>query len=92
MDTTRLGEGGGQLDRRRASGVLNPCVRQLKARTRRFLRGKLISGHGLFSSYEGQQGVANGQGPWEVFRDAQGFGRLDASSRAGFTSSRLPTP
>ena len=26
------------------------------------------------------------------FRDAQGFGRLDADSRAGFTSSRPPPP
>ena len=27
-----------------------------------------------------------------VFKDAQGFGRLDAGSRAGFTSSRPPPP
>ena len=27
---------------------------------------------------------------WGFFRDAQGFGRLDASSRAGSTSSRPP--
>ena len=48
--------------------------------------------HGLFSSYEGRQGAANGQDPWGLFRDAQGFGRLDAGPRAGFTSSRPPLP
>ena len=37
----------GQLDRRRPRGMLNPCARELKPRTRRFLREKLISDHGL---------------------------------------------
>ena len=32
--------------------------------------------------------MANGQDSWGFFRDAQGFGRLDAGSRAGFASSR----
>ena len=83
---TKFGEDGGQLDRRRARGVLNPCAREPKARNRGFLREKLISDHGLFSSYGGRQGAANGQDSWGFFRDAQGFGRLDAGSRAGFTS------
>ena len=34
-------------------GGLNPCARESKARTGRFLREKLISDHGHFSSYEG---------------------------------------
>ena len=51
-----------------------------------------MSDHDVFSSYEGQQGAANGQDSWDFFRDAQGFGRLDADSRAGFTSSRPPPP
>ena len=51
-----------------------------------------MSGCGLFSSYEGEQGAANGQDSWGFFRDAKGFGRLDAGSRAGFTSSRPPPP
>ena len=50
---TRFGKGEGQLDRRRARGVLNPCARESKARAGRFWRGKLV-GHGLFSSYEGK--------------------------------------
>ena len=72
---------------------LNPFTRESKARTGRFLREKLISDHhSIFSSYEGLQGAANGQYSWGFFRDAQGFGRLYAGSRAGFTSSRFPPP
>ena len=59
--STRFGEDKGQLDRRRVRGVLNPCARESKTRTGRFLRGKLISGHGLYSFYESQQGTANQQ-------------------------------
>ena len=51
-----------------------------------------MSDHGLFSSYENQQGAANGQDSWGFFREAQGFRRLDDGSRAGFTSSRPPPP
>ena len=35
----------------------------------------------------GPQGAANGQDSWGFFKDAQGFGRLDAGSRAGFEAS-----
>ena len=58
---TRFGEGGEQLDRRRARGVLNPCARESKARTGRFLREKLMSDHGHLSSYEGRKETANGK-------------------------------
>ena len=88
---TRFGEGRWQFDHRRPRGVLNPCARESKAGTGRLLREKLISDHGLFFSYEGQQGGANGQDSWGFFRVPQGFGRLDAGSRVGFTSSR-PRP
>ena len=88
-----VSECGGKLDRRRDSrAVFNPCARESKARTERFLREKLISDHGMLSSYYGEQGAANGQDSWDFFRDAQGFGRLDAGPRAGFTSSRPPPP
>ena len=40
----------------------------------------------------GPQGAANGQDSWCFFKDAQGFGRQDAGSRAGFTRSRPPPP
>ena len=48
-------EGGGQLDRRRAKGGLNPYARESKAWTGRFLREKLMSDHRHISSYEGHK-------------------------------------
>ena len=48
--------------------VLNPCARESKARTGRFLREKLISYQGLFSSYEGRRGAANEQDLLAVFQ------------------------
>ena len=89
---TRFIKSGEQLDRRRARGVLNPCTRESRSRIGRFMRETLTSDHGLFSPYEGRQGAANGQESWGVSRTAQGFGRLDAGSRAGFASSRPPVP
>ena len=71
--------------------MLNPCARESKARTGRFLREKLISDHGLFRPTRAHQGAANGQDLWGFFRDAQGFGRLDAGSRAGFHQLKAST-
>ena len=68
--------------------MLNPCAREPGG----FFREKLMSDHRLFSSYEGQQGAANGQDSWDFFRDAQDFRRLDVGWRAGFTSSGPPPP
>ena len=75
-----------------SQGRPEPLCARTEGGNRRFVREKLISDHGLFSSYEGQHGEANGRDSWGFSRDAQGFGRLDAGSRAGFTSSRPPTP
>ena len=50
-----------------------------------------MSDHGHFSSYGGHKERRTGKIRW-AFQDAQGFGRLDAGSRAGFTSSRPPPP
>ena len=72
--------------------MLNPLCARNKARTGMFLREKLTSNRGLFSFYEGQQGAANGQDSWGVFQGCTGLERLDAGSRAGFTSSRPPPP
>ena len=54
----------------------------------------MMSDHTQWSYFflRGPQGAANGQDSWGFFRDAQGFGRLDAGSRAGSTSSRPPPP
>ena len=46
----------------------------------------------FFFLRRGPHGAANGQDSWGFFKDAQGFGRLDAGSRPGFTSSRPPPP
>ena len=43
------------------------CTR-IKGANRGVSEGKLISGHGLLSFFEGHQGVANGQESWGVFR------------------------
>ena len=51
-----------------------------------------MSDHGHFSSYEGHKERRTGKDSWGFFKDAQDFGRLDAGSRAGFTSSRPPPP
>ena len=45
--------------------MLNPCAREPKARTGRFLRGTLISGHGLFPSCKDQQEAVDGEYPLE---------------------------
>ena len=58
------GDGGGKVDRRRARGVQNPCALEPMAQTGRFLREKLISDRGHFSSYEGQHGAPNEQILW----------------------------
>ena len=71
--STIIGEGRGQLDRRRAREVLNACTRESKGLTRGFLGEKLISDHGLCSSYESQQGAANGQDSWGVFQGCTGL-------------------
>ena len=47
-----------------------------------------MSDHGHFSSYEGHKERLTGKIRGSFFKDAQGFGRLDAGLRAGFTSSR----
>ena len=46
----------------------------------------------VFFSLQGPQGAMNGEDSGDFFKDAHGFGRLDAGSRAGFTSSRPPPP
>ena len=45
-------EGSSIVDERTRGG-LNPCAQETKARIGRFVREKLMSDHGLFSSYEG---------------------------------------
>ena len=71
--------------------MLNACARETKAQTGRFLREKLISDQTVcFLSTRVNKERPTGKIPGAFFRDAQGFGRLGAGSRAGFTSSRPP--
>ena len=48
--------------------------------------------HGLISSYEGHKERRTGKIRGAFSRNARGFGRLDAGSRASFTSSGPPPP
>ena len=66
--------------------MLNPCARNSNAPTEKLLRGKLISDHEPTRS--GERAVPLDR----FFRDAPRFERPDADSRAGFTTSRPPTP
>ena len=50
-----------------------------------------MSDHCHFSSYEDHKERRTGK-IRGAFKNAQGFERLDAGSRAGFTSSRPPPP
>ena len=84
MRSTRFGEGGGQLDRGRARGVLNPCARELNAPTGEFLRVKLISDHVCFLPTRANKEWRTGKIREAFFKDARVFGRLDVDSRAGF--------
>ena len=52
---------------------MNPCARESKAGTGRFLKEKLISDHNMFCFYESQQGAANEQESWGVFRGCTGL-------------------
>ena len=69
-----------------------PCARESKARTGRFLREKLISDRGHFSSYEGHMERRTGKIRGAFSRTHRALWRLDAGSRAGFNSSRPPPP
>ena len=51
-----------------------------------------MSDHGYFSSSEGHKERRTSKIRGAFLKDAQGFGRLDPGSRAGFTSSKPPPP
>ena len=51
------------------------------------MTGNLISNHGLFSSYESQQGAANGQDSWGVYQ-----GRTGLWAVGSWLTRRLPQP
>ena len=76
-------------DRRRAREGLNPCARESKIRTGRFLTEKLMSDHGQFSSYEGHKEWPTGKIRWTFSRmhralDGWMLARAPASSAQAF--------
>ena len=91
--STKFGEDGGQFDRRRASRVLKPYARESRALTTEEecseAKVNLLPRYIFFvREPKGSRKVGN---ILEIFfRDAQGFGRLDAGPRASFTNSRPP--
>ena len=84
----------GKLDRRRVRGVLNPCARESKARTGRFLREKLISDHGLSflpTRADKEQGAGKVRGPFlGMHRAARRLHQLKASTTMDLGISIFP--
>ena len=74
-----------------SQGRAEPLCARIKGANREVSEGKLISDHCIFSSYEGHKERRTGK-IRGAFKDAQGFGQLDAGSHAGFTSPRPPPP
>ena len=66
------------------------CTR-IKGANREVSEGKADLWSRSVFPYKGRQGAANRQDSWGFFRDAQGFGRLDVGSRAGFISKASTT-
>ena len=78
----------------KSQGRAEPLYSRITGLNREVSEGKIDVWPRSFCFLRGSQGAANGLDPqdsWGFFQDAQGFERLDAGSRAGFTSSR-PLP
>ena len=74
-----------------SQGRAEPLCARIKGANREVSEGNLMSDHCHFSSYESHKERRTGK-IRGVFKDAQGFGRLDADSRASFASLRPPPP
>ena len=88
-----------QIRRRRGTarsstsqGRAEPLCARTKGVNREVSEGKADVWPRSFFFLRGPQGAANGQDSWGFFKDAQGFGRLNAGSRASFTTSSRPPP
>ena len=75
-----------------SQGRAEPLCVRITGLNREVSEGKADVWPRSFFFLRGPQGATNGQDSWGFFKDAQGFGRLEAGSRAGFTSSRPPPP
>ena len=75
-----------------SQGRAEPLCARIESANREVSEGKAVLRPRSFFFLRGPLGAANGQDSWGFFKDAQGFGRLDAGPRASFTSSRPPPP
>ena len=74
-----------------SQGRTEPLCARIIGLNREISEGKAdVRPRSSFLFLRGPQGAANGQDSWGFFKDAQGFGRLDAGSRVA--SSRPPPP
>ena len=71
-----------------SQGRAEPLCVRITGLNREISEGKADIWPRSFFFLRGPQGAANGQASWGFFKDAQGFGRLDAGLRTGSTSSR----
>ena len=74
-----------------SQGSAEPVCARIKGANREDSEGKADVWPRSVFFLRGPLGAASGKDLWNSFKD-QGFGRLDAVSRAGFTSSRPPLP
>ena len=75
-----------------SQGRAEPLCARIESANREVFEGKADIWPRSFFFLRGPHGAANGQDSWCFFKGAQGFGRLDAGSCAGFISSRPPPP
>ena len=75
-----------------SQGRAEPLCARIESANREVSERKADLWPRSFFFLRGPQGAANGQDSWGFFKDAQGFGRLDAGSRASFNRSRPPPP
>ena len=96
--STKFGEVGGYLGRRRAKGVFaEPLCATTKGANRWVSEGKasccdLSPRSVFFARGPTRRSVERARFLGRFFRETQGFERLNADLRPGFTSSRYPTP
>ena len=74
-----------------SQGRAEPLCARIESANREVSEGKADLWPRSFVFLRGPHGAANGQDSRGFFKDAQGFGRLDAGSRAGFASSNSTT-
>ena len=73
VDTHQIWRGWRAARSSTSQGSAESLCARIKGANGKVSEGKAISDHGLFSSYEGKQGAANGQDSWGVFQGCTGL-------------------